>query len=479
MAAASDALGTFLAARNRLALTLFSAEAYYNVVEASFLLLVLYLALTRAYKPRSAAPSVTVRAQRLASWRPKPLARPLAEEEIANKPVDVALVSGATPIVTTVQGDELMNLATTNFLGLATDSRVTARAQEVLKSYGCGSCGPRGFYGTTDVHLRAEDSIARFAGTNGAILYSHGAATSSSTIPAFAKRGDLIVHDERVNFGLQTGMSLSRAETRPFRHNDLKHLESVMRDVVAGDSKDPSRKRTQKRFLVVEAVYATTGEVAALDAMIALKIRYGFRIVVDESLSLGVLGATGRGALERFDVKRCDVDIALADLGNALGTVGGFCVGDNEVVSHQRLSGAGYCFSASQPPFLAAAATEALAIIDADGEALTDKLRANTRVMRKALRSRLSERWVLTGTNESPIMHVYARDSETDSSVLTQVQKQCMERGVLLNRPEYVAQDKSAPAPSLRITVMAAHKPARLREAAAIIVDVLEQSLVE
>lgn len=469
---ATDALTTFLAARNRLALTLFSAEAYYNVVEAAFLILVLYLALTRAYKPQSDGPSAEERAYRLATWKPVPLAEPLAPEISLRTSTDIALASGAGPIVTTESGDKLLNLATCNFLGLAQHPEVTGRAQEVLKHYGCGSCGPRGFYGTTDVHLRCEDALAKFSGTSGAILYSHGAATSSSTVPAFCKRGDLIVHDESVNFGLQTGVRLSRASTRTFRHCDLGHLEAVLKDVVMADSKEPSRKKTQKRFVMIEGIFANTGRIAPLKEIVELKKKYGFRLILDESLSLGVLGRKGTGALEAAGVAREDVDIALADLGNAVGSVGGFCVGDPEVVSHQRLSGAGYCFSASQPPFLAAAATTALRIISEDGETLSEKLRANNRAFQNAL-ERFSTttlaKWEISAEANSPIIHIRSKNANVVGKKLTEIQKKCIEKGILVGRPEHVKEDEACQKPSLRITVMASHTPAKLREAAQVI----------
>jgi len=469
---ANDALSTFLAARNRLALTLFSAEAYYNVVEAAFLILVLYLALTRAYKPRSDGPSAEQRAYRLATWKPVPLAEPLSPEVSQKTSTDISLATGAGPTVTTESGDELLNLATCNFLGLAQHPKVTARAQEVLKHYGCGSCGPRGFYGTTDVHLRCEDALAKFSGTSGAILYSHGAATSSSTVPAFCKRGDLIVHDERVNFGLQTGVRLSRATTRTFRHCDLGDLEAVLKDIVMADSKEPSRKKTQKRFVMVEGIFSNTGKIAPLKDIVELKKKYGFRLILDESLSLGVLGRKGTGALEAAGVAREDVDISLADLGNAVGTVGGFCVGDPEVVSHQRLSGAGYCFSASQPPFLAAAATTALNIISENGDTLSEKLRVNNRAFQKALEkstSSPSSKWEVSAEVNSPIIHIRCRDPKVDGKKLTEIQKKCMEKGVLIGRPEHVKEDEGCKKPSLRITLMSSHNTAKLREAAAVI----------
>ena len=473
---ATDALSTFLAARNRLALTLFSAEAYYNVVEAAFLILILYLALTRAYKPRSNGLSEQDRAHRLASWKAEPLATPLPRTIAAARPADVSLASGASPIVHSSDGTQYLNLATTNFLGLAQHPRVTSRAHEVLKSYGCGSCGPRGFYGTTDVHMRTEVAIAKFSNTKSAILYSHGATTGSSIIPAFAKRGDLIICDEYIHFGLQTGVTLSRAEAKPFRHCDVAALEAVMKEVIMDDSKDPSRQRIQKRFVMIEALYANSGMVAPLKEIVELKNKYGFRLIMDESFSLGVLGKSGLGALEHSGVDREDVDIAMADLGNAIGSVGGYCVGDSEVVSHQRLSGAGYCFSASQPPFLAAAVTTALEIIKNEGTELTERLRTNTAEFQTALRAGLSDKWTISGHLHSPLLHIRAREGRVvDGATMTKVQKICMQRGVLVTRPEQVAQEQTILPPSIRVTVMVGHKPARLREAAAIIADALKQ----
>ncbi len=329
------------------------------------------------------------------------------------------------------------------------------------------------FYGTTDVHLRCEDAIASFSGTKGAILYSFGAATGSSTVPAFCKRGDLIIADNAIHFGLQTGLSLSRAQTHLFRHNDVSHLEAVMKEVVAGDAKNPAKARIEKRFVMIEGIYANVGDIAPLKEIVALKKKYGFRLILDESFSVGVLGATGRGALERAGVERVDVDIAIADLGNAFGSVGGYCVGDAEVVSHQRLSGAGYCFSASQPPFLAAAATTALSIVEEDGEALTQKLRENVRVFQDVLNARLTSPWVLHGHMESPLMHVRSVDHSVSGAEFTEMQKKCIERGVLVARPMYVPQEENKPRPSLRISIMTSHNAQQLREAADIIGDIL------
>jgi serine palmitoyltransferase len=129
----------------------------------------------------------------------------------------------------------VLNFATCDFLGMASCSPLTTKdkhndgpgvavknaAREALQHYGCGSCGPRGFYGTIDVHLALEEKISKFTQTEGAIMYSDGASTVSSTVAAFAKRGDLLVVDDGVYEPLLTGISLSRANVEWFQHNDM------------------------------------------------------------------------------------------------------------------------------------------------------------------------------------------------------------------------------------------------------------------
>lgn len=126
----------------------------------------------------------------------------------------------------------VLNFATHDFLGMSSSTlaseeedgpgvAVKSASREALGHYGCGSCGPRAFYGTIDVHLDLEDAISKYTQTEGAIMYSDGAATVSSTIAAFAKRGDLLVVDDGVYEPIVTGVSLSRANVKWFRHNDM------------------------------------------------------------------------------------------------------------------------------------------------------------------------------------------------------------------------------------------------------------------
>jgi hypothetical protein len=226
-------------------------------------------------------------------------------------------------------------------------------------------------------------------------------------VNAFAKKGDIIFADECLHYPLQNGMQLSRATIVWFHHNDPADLE---RKVLAIESVHQKGKtQRQRQFVIVEGIFQNTGMVAKLDEIAAVKHRHrNLRLFVDESHALGVLGASGRGACEHFGLQLGrDVDIIAADLAFSLGTVGGFCVGaELATVDHQRLSSAGYCFSASQPPFLAEAATIGLQILSAEPER-PQRVRSNAVHFRRALREHLPSSVMVEGNmDESPLVYL-------------------------------------------------------------------------
>ena len=169
-------------------------------------------------------------------WKPSPLVPPtkqLEEAEESNAVV-VHQVDGTYLIIqdnastssngasAQPQARRVLNMASNDFLGMgSSEPTLKQAAQTTLTTYGCGSCGPRGFYGTIDVHLDLERKIAEFCHTDDAIMYSDGASAATSTVAAFAKRGDLLVVDEGIYEALQTGVTLSRANVVYFKHNDM------------------------------------------------------------------------------------------------------------------------------------------------------------------------------------------------------------------------------------------------------------------
>jgi len=389
------------------------------------------------------------------------------------------IVSSALETKFTLQGknDPVHNFATFNFLGLVGDRDIIAKCKETILKYGVGSCGPRGFYGTIDVHLEQERRLAEFLGTDACILYSYGFCTISSVIPAFSKRGDIILYDQGVNFATQQGIELSRTSAQSFKHNDLNDLERLLREVVAKDTHG-RRPVKNRRFIVINGVYENYGDVAPLAKMIQLKHKYKFRIIMDDSFGFGVLGKNGRGTPEHCGVSIKDIDILSANLENSMATAGGFCVGSRQVVEHQRLSGLGYCFSASLPPFTATAGIEALKRLQKNGACLMKDLEYNIRLTFDSLSKVLPSCLKLEGSYHSPIMHIRYRgmnDTKATLKLFKQVVTRALDKNVAVVCPKYSKREINEPAPSIRIAVSAAHSAEDVQYCASVLKTMLHQ----
>mmetsp|Transcript_15665 Transcript_15665/g.47228 ORF Transcript_15665/g.47228 Transcript_15665/m.47228 type:complete len:672 (-) Transcript_15665:679-2694(-) len=455
--------------------SLFESQGHI-AVEAVLLLLLFVMFVQRAYKPgHKFAEDLTEKEvdELCTEWEPEPLAPVLPEER---RRLDTPVITGDMGTHVDADGKRLLNLASANFLGLAGDESIRDICRRTIEKYGVGACGPRGFYGTIDVHLDLEAALAAFMRTEEAILYSYDMATVPSILPAFANKRDLIICDEAVNFPIQNGAILSRSKVLYFKHNDMADLEAVLQKVAAADKR--STKPLNRRYIVVEGIYVNAGDLAPLQAICALKYKYKYRLVVDESISLGVLGKTGRGAAEHAGLQPRDVDIIAASLGNSLASIGGFCAGDREIVDHQRLSGAGYCFSAALPPYLATAATGALARMHREGAQLAAAATANARRMRHLLAD-VPGLQLVGGPEDasSPQLHLRlespAATHSQGEALLSEVAEHAQQHGgtllavhrLALN--DRCAKQGAAPLPpSLRVAVSAAHTESDLEQGA-------------
>ncbi|KAJ1937122.1 serine palmitoyltransferase component, partial [Linderina macrospora] len=163
-------------------------------------------------------------------WKPEPLVPELTEfeRETLDKAVMIDGPNGIRVKLASGSGKQVLNFASYNFLGFINSPDIEKRAQEMLRKYGVGSCGPPGFYGTLDVHMELEKQLAAFVGHSAAILYSQAFTTTLSVIPCFSKRGDIIVADEGVSFSLQQAIMLSRSKVYWYKHNDMTDLERVL-----------------------------------------------------------------------------------------------------------------------------------------------------------------------------------------------------------------------------------------------------------
>lgn len=170
--------------------------------------------------------------------------------------------------------------------------------------------------------------MAKFFGTDGAILYAQGYSAVSSVIPAFSKRGDVIIADEMANDAIISGLKVSRSYVYYFKHNNMEDLERLLVEAQARHG----AQKFSRRFIVTESLFQTTGNYADLTSIIEIKKKYKYRLIVDNSIGLGTAGRHCNG-LDCDDTR--DVDIIVGSLANSVGAAGGYCAGSTAVVDHQ------------------------------------------------------------------------------------------------------------------------------------------------
>ncbi|XP_035996576.1 serine palmitoyltransferase 1 isoform X4 [Fundulus heteroclitus] len=393
----------------------YEAPAYHLILEGILILWIIRLLFSKTYKLHDTY-KLTEREKEdlIEEWQPDLLVPPVSKDHPSLK-YDV--VSGPPSHKIIVNGKECINFASFNFLGLLDNERVKEKALMSLKKYGVGTCGPRGFYGTFDVHLELESRLAKFMKTEEAIIYSYGFATIASAIPAYSKRGDIIFVDEAACFAIQKGLQASRSFIKYFKHNDMEDLERLLKEQELEDQKNPRKARVTRKFIVVEGMYINTADICPLPELVKLKYRYKVRLFLEESMSFGVLGEHGKGVTEHFGVN--------------------------------RLSGQGYCFSASLPPMLAAAAIEALNIMEEDPRIFT-VLREKCQHVYKALQGIPGLK--LVGEPFAPAFHLQLEKSSgsrvSDMQLLRFIVDYCLERKVALTLARYLEKEERFLTPS-------------------------------
>uniref|UniRef100_A0AAY5EGN1 Serine palmitoyltransferase 1 n=1 Tax=Electrophorus electricus TaxID=8005 RepID=A0AAY5EGN1_ELEEL len=429
------------------------APAYHLILEGILILWIIRLLFSKTYKLQERSDLTEKEKEELIEeWQPEPLVPTVSKDHPS---LNYDVVSGPPSHKIIVNGKECINFASFNFLGLLDNERVKVCALASLKKYGVGTCGPRGFYGTFDVHLELEERLAKFMRTEEAIIYSYGFATIASAIPAYSKRGDIIFVDEAACFSIQKGLQASRSLIKYFKHNDMEDLERLLKEQELEDQKNPRKARVTRKFIVVEGLYMNTSDLCPLPELVKLKYKYKVRIFMEESMSFGVLGEHGRGVTEHFGVSIDDIDLISANMENAVASIGGFCCGRSFVIDHQRLSGQGYCFSASLPPMLAAAAIEALNIMEEDPGIFTI-LRGRCQRVHKALQGIPGLKVV--GEVFAPALHLQLEQStgsrESDIRTLRGVIDYCLERQIALTQARYLdKEERFLPPPSIRVVV--------------------------
>ena len=267
----------------------------------------------------------------------------------------------------TVNGREVLNFCSNNYLGLANDPRMVEAATEALGRYGVGPGAVRTIAGTMTIHTDLEDALARFKGVDATISFQSGFAANLAVIPALVGRGDVIISDELNHASIVDGVRLCKAGRKIYAHNDVDVLRVRLAE---------AREEGAKRILVItDGVFSMDGDLAPLDRIVDAADDFDAMVMVDDAHGEGVVGRGGRGIVDHFGLHG-RVDVEVGTMSKAFGAVGGYVAGSTELIEWLRQRGRPFLFSSAVPPPDVAACLAAVEILDASTE-LVDRLWLN------------------------------------------------------------------------------------------------------
>jgi glycine C-acetyltransferase len=298
-----------------------------------------------------------------------------------------------------MNGKEVVNLSSNNYLGLANHPKVVEAARRSLDEWGVGAGAVRWIGGTMAVHEELERRLASFKHTEAVLVFTGGFTANAGTIPAVVTANDVIISDELNHASIIDGVRLSPAKYKKsegfvYPHKDMEALEKILQNT-AGFG---------KRMIITDGVFSMDGDIAPLPAIVELAERYDAFVMVDDAHASGVLGKNGAGTTSHFNLYG-RVDIQLGTLSKALGVVGGYIAGSALLKDWLINRGRPYLFSTAHPPMVAAALIAALDVMENDPEPM-ERLWANTRWWKE----RLAEEGFDTMGSETPITPVYVGD---------------------------------------------------------------------
>lgn len=362
-----------------------------------------------------------------------------------------------------LEGRETLMLGSNNYLGLTSDERVKAAAIAALERYGSGCSGSRFLNGTLDLHLALEADLAAFLHKEAVCTFSTGFQSNLAIISALCKRHDIILSDARNHASIVDACRLSFAKCFKFPHNDMAALEDLL--------ERHSKTCSGGILIVTDGVFSMEGDICHLPEMVALKKRYGARLLVDDAHSLGVLGERGAGTGEHFGLED-EVDLIMNTFSKSLASLGGCVAGDRVTVEYIRHHARPFIFSASVPPAQTVAAHTALKILR-DEPWRVAQIHANTRKMKELLKRSPAVSLSESGNDLVPILPLH-----TGTLMQTLYTAHLLsEAGVYVNPvlPPAVPEGECL----LRTSYTATMDEAFLEEAAAKIIAVFEKIAAE
>ena len=344
-----------------------------------------------------------------------------------------------------MDGREIIQLSSNNYLGLTTHPKVVEAARRALEEFGAGPGAVRTIAGTMSLHLELERRLARFKGTDAALVFQSGYTANVGVVSTLMQEGDLIVSDALNHASIIDGCRLCKAGRAIYRHLDYDHLRDILREARA--------RGTGKILVVADGVFSMDGDVSDLKAIAALCREFDAISMVDDAHATGVMGRNGRGTVDHFAVQEA-WDIQIGTMSKAFGVMGGYVCASRDLVEFYVHKARPFLFSSSHPPAVIAACIAAVEVMENEPDRVA-RLWENTRFFKEGLK-RLGFN---IGSSSTPITPVIIGSG----AKAARFSDELFARGVFAQGIYFpmVAEEKSR----VRTIVMATHTRADLEEA--------------
>ena len=335
-----------------------------------------------------------------------------------------------------VDGKEVLNFCSNNYLGLADDFRLCKAVIEVVENYGFGSGASRLVSGNMTAHRQLEKKIAAFKGSQDAIVFSTGYMANVGIIASLFGPGDIIFSDRFNHASIIDGILLSRAKFRRYPHCDVNALEEMLK----------KEQGFRQRCIVTDTVFSMDGDIAPLHKIVKLAKKYDCVVMIDEAHAFGVMGKNGKGLAEHFELEK-EIDIQMGTFSKAAGSFGAYCCGSHELISFLINRARSFIYTTAMPPSVAFASVKAIEIIK-ENKNLRKRLWKNTQF----LNSKLKELGFNTMNTQTPIIPVLLGCSK----LAVEFSEKLFDAGIFISaiRPPTVPKNTAR----LRLTVTAAHR---------------------
>ena len=321
-------------------------------------------------------------------------------------------VEGANGAIIQVRGKNLINLSSNNYLGLATNEQLKRVAKQAIDRYGVGAGAVRTINGTLDVHVKLEEKLAEFKGTEAAISYQSGFNCNMAAISAVMDQHDAILSDELNHASIIDGCRLSKAKIIAYNHSDMADLRAKAKEAKASGLYN-------KMMVITDGVFSMDGDLARLPEIVEIAKEFDLITYVDDAHGSGVTGK-GAGTVKHFGLQK-EIDFQIGTLSKAIGVVGGYVAGKKNLIDWLKVRSRPFLFSTALPPGDVAAITAAIQMM-MDSTALHDKLWENGDYLKVGLK----KLGFNIGASQTPITPCIIRDEK----LTQQFSRRLFEEGV-------------------------------------------------